>query len=289
MSRPSRGWKKDGNDAISYHRPMYRATSSPHTHSSTNDDDEHEHEQRLTLGSDPRASMAMSDTGSSFAQWAALYHHHHHDAGPVLLPPDDDAGTTAAAAAVASPTSGGSSGGSPTKAGAHLLHGVEGPRIGKPAARRRSRASRRAPVTLLNTDTANFRAMVQQFTGIPAPPAGAFGAPVINFAADYGFPPSSAAVMSFDHQLHRSQHPAPLQEQLRRQQQQQQYAGAASPFGYSNGGGGGLLQDGGDVFAPAASHGFAASAEERMFLQSIQAAQMPHMPAANTSTNGFFA
>lgn len=242
--------------------------------------------------------MAMSDTGSSFAQWAALYHHHDPAGGPVL--PDDDAadagnGIGSGTATAASPTSGGSSGGSPTTKAAwgqqHLLHGVEGPRVaGKPAAaRRRSRASRRAPVTLLNTDTANFRAMVQQFTGIPAPPAGAFGAPVINFAADYGFPPSSAAVMSFDHQLHRSQHPAPLQEQLRRQQQQQQYAGAASPFGYSNGGGGGLLQDGGDVFAPAASHGFAASAEERMFLQSIQAAQMPHMPAANTSTNGFFA
>ncbi|KAI3692813.1 hypothetical protein L6452_32636 [Arctium lappa] len=32
--------------------------------------------------------------------------------------------------------------------------------------RRRSRASRRTPTTLLNTDTTNFRAMVQQFTGV---------------------------------------------------------------------------------------------------------------------------
>ncbi|XP_047966259.1 autism susceptibility gene 2 protein homolog [Salvia hispanica] len=42
-----------------------------------------------------------------------------------------------------------------------------------PAARnpkKRSRASRRAPTTVLTTDTANFRAMVQEFTGIPAPP-----------------------------------------------------------------------------------------------------------------------
>ncbi|KAD4178194.1 hypothetical protein R6Q59_021749 [Mikania micrantha] len=31
--------------------------------------------------------------------------------------------------------------------------------------RRRTRASRRTPTTLLNTDTTNFRAMVQQFTG----------------------------------------------------------------------------------------------------------------------------
>lgn len=40
-------------------------------------------------------------------------------------------------------------------------------RVAKPI-RRRSRASRRTPTTLLNTDTANFRAMVQHFTGGPA-------------------------------------------------------------------------------------------------------------------------
>ncbi|KAK6940144.1 VQ protein [Dillenia turbinata] len=36
--------------------------------------------------------------------------------------------------------------------------------------RKRTRASRRAPTTVLTTDTTNFRAMVQEFTGIPAPP-----------------------------------------------------------------------------------------------------------------------
>lgn len=36
--------------------------------------------------------------------------------------------------------------------------------------RKRPRASRRAPTTVLTTDTANFRAKVQEFTGIPAPP-----------------------------------------------------------------------------------------------------------------------
>ncbi|KAH6796652.1 hypothetical protein C2S52_021206 [Perilla frutescens var. hirtella] len=36
--------------------------------------------------------------------------------------------------------------------------------------RKRSRASRRAPTTVLTTDTTNFRAMVQEFTGIPSPP-----------------------------------------------------------------------------------------------------------------------
>ena len=42
-------------------------------------------------------------------------------------------------------------------------------RVSKPV-RRRSRASRRTPTTLLNTDTTNFRAMVQQFTGGPGAP-----------------------------------------------------------------------------------------------------------------------
>ncbi|XP_054819680.1 VQ motif-containing protein 22-like [Prosopis cineraria] len=42
-------------------------------------------------------------------------------------------------------------------------------RVAKPI-RRRSRASRRTPTTLLNTDTTNFRAMVQQFTGGPSAP-----------------------------------------------------------------------------------------------------------------------
>ncbi|KAG2646922.1 VQ motif-containing protein 22-like [Panicum virgatum] len=36
--------------------------------------------------------------------------------------------------------------------------------------RKRPRASRRPPTTVLTTDTSNFRAMVQEFTGIPDPP-----------------------------------------------------------------------------------------------------------------------
>ncbi|XP_072973739.1 uncharacterized protein [Typha angustifolia] len=42
----------------------------------------------------------------------------------------------------------------------------------KPAARgskKRSRASRRPPTTVMTTDTSNFRAMVQEFTGFPTP------------------------------------------------------------------------------------------------------------------------
>ncbi|KAI3958814.1 hypothetical protein MKX01_023490 [Papaver californicum] len=40
--------------------------------------------------------------------------------------------------------------------------------------KKRTRASRRAPTTVLTTDTSNFRAMVQEFTGIPDAPFSAF-------------------------------------------------------------------------------------------------------------------
>ncbi|KAL2493726.1 VQ motif-containing protein motif-containing protein 22-like [Forsythia ovata] len=41
--------------------------------------------------------------------------------------------------------------------------------------RKRSRSSRRTPTTLLNTDTGNFRAMVQRFTGGPSTAMGGGG------------------------------------------------------------------------------------------------------------------
>lgn len=71
-----------------------------------------------------------------------------HDDGRTETPPP----TTTAAAAVTSRNS------------------DPGPDHGRGARpiRRRSRASRRTPTTLLNTDTTNFRAMVQHFTGSPA-------------------------------------------------------------------------------------------------------------------------
>ncbi|KAJ6841187.1 putative basic proline-rich protein-like [Iris pallida] len=55
--------------------------------------------------------------------------------------------------------------------------------------KKRSRASRRAPTTVLTTDTSNFRAMVQEFTGIPAPPF-ATSSPTSAAAASLHFPRS---------------------------------------------------------------------------------------------------
>ncbi|KAK4747121.1 hypothetical protein SAY87_026158 [Trapa incisa] len=69
--------------------------------------------------------------------------------------------------------------------------------------KKRSRASRRAPTTVLNTDTTNFRAMVQEFTGIPAPP---FAAPPFqrNRLDIFGSP--SYLLRPFFHKI---QHPPP--------------------------------------------------------------------------------
>ncbi|XP_022931401.1 VQ motif-containing protein 22-like [Cucurbita moschata] len=61
-------------------------------------------------------------------------------------------------------------------------------RVAKPV-RRRSRTSRRTPTTLLNTDTTNFRAMVQQFTGGPTPPFASSISP--NFSLGFGAIPQS--------------------------------------------------------------------------------------------------
>ncbi|XP_062190981.1 uncharacterized protein LOC133894826 [Phragmites australis] len=56
--------------------------------------------------------------------------------------------------------------------------------------RKRTRASRRAPTTVLTTDTSNFRAMVQEFTGIPSPP---FAGASARSRFDHLFPSRSSA------------------------------------------------------------------------------------------------
>jgi hypothetical protein len=65
--------------------------------------------------------------------------------------------------------------------------------------RKRARASRRAPTTVLTTDTSNFRAMVQEFTGIPSPPFAAgvgVGGPAASLRTrfDHIFPPPSSSL-----------------------------------------------------------------------------------------------
>ncbi|KAK4745886.1 hypothetical protein SAY87_012198 [Trapa incisa] len=87
-----------------------------------------------------------------------------------------------------------------------------GGRVSKPK-RRRSRASRRTPTTVMSTDTTNFRAMVQQFTGGPAalflPGAGGPRPPSalnINFGIDV---PAGVRAQAASHlaTFHHGQHP----------------------------------------------------------------------------------
>ena len=113
-----------------------------------------------------------------------------------------------------------------SSSGGHLS--PEG-RVGKQV-RRRTRASRRTPTTLLNTDTTNFRAMVQQFTGSPSAPfaSGAHpGGP--NFGFGFGgrqphVNPGSLMVPSTGFHL---------QYQQQQQQQQPQFQQQNQPYMFS--------------------------------------------------------
>ncbi|KAL4339487.1 hypothetical protein GQ457_08G020080 [Hibiscus cannabinus] len=95
--------------------------------------------------------------------WPHFYQQNLSNQDPVY---GDQRYATTVVTTTVNPSAAGSSGG-------HLST-PEG-RVGKPA-RKRSRASRRTPTTLLNTDPTNFRAMVQQFTGGPTFAPGSGGA-----------------------------------------------------------------------------------------------------------------
>ncbi|CAA7394306.1 unnamed protein product [Spirodela intermedia] len=99
--------------------------------------------------------MIMSEVNGGDGNWMGYYQYH-----PSPLPEATMTTSRAPAPApAAAPPPTGSGGGATTQPS------IEG-RIVK-TGRKRSRASRKTPTTLLNTDTTNFRAMVQQFTGAP--------------------------------------------------------------------------------------------------------------------------
>ncbi|KAL1351794.1 hypothetical protein AAHE18_06G120700 [Arachis hypogaea] len=115
--------------------------------------------------------------------WLQFYNQNFPSQGNPSIPVTAATPTTATATATTSPLPGMGmmvNSGSPPTSSPNLS--PEG-RVSKPA-RRRSRASRRTPTTLLTTDTTNFRAMVQQFTGGPNAPF----APTASPAAPSGLP-----------------------------------------------------------------------------------------------------
>ncbi|XP_039146060.1 VQ motif-containing protein 22-like [Dioscorea cayenensis subsp. rotundata] len=129
--------------------------------------------------------MAMSDTSSTPPDWAQLYHRNMSVITDQTSPNMFGSGSTGLAdSTIVTSTASFSSQTISQKTTGGPISNIEG-RVGK-SPRRRSRASRKAPTTLLNTDTTNFRAMVQQFTGIPSAPYSSSaiqtnGPPFINF------------------------------------------------------------------------------------------------------------
>ena len=168
----------------------------------------------------PFPSMAMSDTMSGPNDWFHFYDQQNFPAGQLLPSSVSDATTVTTTAT----TQLGISGSTPTQLN------PEG-RVSKPI-RRRSRASRRTPTTLLNTDTTNFRAMVQQFTGAPfAPtPSSATGFPNLGF----GFGSRPAHVNPNGLMLAPSAFHLQQQQQLYEQQQSQHYMYSGNREGGDN-------------------------------------------------------
>lgn len=114
------------------------------------------------------SSMTMTATTD---QWMQFYqqplmegHSHHHDHDHSLAPHTEGFFSDATVMTTSpTPTM-------PSSSESNSILSQLTPKSGivsKPI-RRRSRASKRTPTTLLNANTANFRALVQQFTGCPS-------------------------------------------------------------------------------------------------------------------------
>ncbi|XP_041992948.1 VQ motif-containing protein 22-like [Salvia splendens] len=109
--------------------------------------------------------MAISQTMSNPSDW--LFQPYQHDFSQINQTFQTNSPTTTFFAANGSSSSNNNNNNNNNNSNNNNNLIPEQGRVAKPA-RRRSRASRRTPTTLLNTDTANFRAMVQHFTGGPA-------------------------------------------------------------------------------------------------------------------------
>ncbi|XP_042520889.1 VQ motif-containing protein 22-like [Macadamia integrifolia] len=164
----------------------------------------------------------MSDTMASHTDWFQFYRRN--VTGEERPPPPTSsalygrASDSTVVTSVSTPVTGNS-----TLMGTGATHlNAEG-RVAKPS-RRRSRASRKAPTTLLNTDTTNFRAMVQQFTGVPSAPFTTgphqTGPANFNFGLGNGLQQHNLNTASIIAPPPSGYH---LQQQQFQQQQQQQY------------------------------------------------------------------
>ncbi|CAL0318669.1 unnamed protein product [Lupinus luteus] len=114
-------------------------------------------------------------------------------------------------------------------------------RVSKP--RRRSRASRKTPTTLLDTDTTNFRAMVQQFTGGPSalpfaptalsPSSGFPNLMGLGFGSRPLIPPMNPTTLMISPPSY-NLHQQPQHQQLYQNQNQQQFMFSGTTQGGDN-------------------------------------------------------
>ncbi|XP_058072131.1 uncharacterized protein LOC131221060 [Magnolia sinica] len=228
--------------------------------------------------------MAMSDPSSNPADWVQFYQGQGQGSGRQMAHPHSSAMfgrapmvaeaivTTTTTATTASSISSGTMNSATT----HLNNETRG---GRPA-RRRSRASRRAPVTLLNTDTTNFRAMVQQFTGVPTAP---FQSTVHPSGPNFEFgshdrrlgtmgPPARPY---YHHHLYSHQH---QQQQHQQQQQQHQLRQEESMFSVGHGT---------DVYHPGFGNPRPHLEISQGFLESLSSHVMPRQSSTENDTSGF--
>lgn len=120
------------------------------------------------------------------------HQHHHHQQQQASWSAQFMAGPASSSTRVAPPDAG-------MGASAHQAPDPSAAAAAAPprGSRKRARASRRAPTTVLTTDTSNFRAMVQEFTGIPNPPfAAGAGGPGASFNSRFDHIFSSSALRS---------------------------------------------------------------------------------------------
>ncbi|CAL9048836.1 uncharacterized protein LOC103979003 [Musa acuminata AAA Group] len=211
--------------------------------------------------------MAVSDTASKPTEWVPF------DRRSVGQPPP-------LAPAVFGPSSESivvTAASSPTASGGTPRPETES-RVVRPA-RRRTRASRRAPVTLLITDTSNFRAMVQQFTGFPSGPYSSSYRP--GFGLDFSDPQTTVAPPGhllqptyLEHQYEPHQH-----HHHRRHPQQYQYT--QTPFRLDRSNGSSLQHD---AFLRQSLHNYASGLEmDDVFLLGGMPSQMTVRPASTDS------
>ncbi|VVA27833.1 PREDICTED: VQ [Prunus dulcis] len=165
-------------------------------------------------------------------------------------------------------------------------------RVSKPA-RKRSRASRRTPTTLLNTDTTNFRAMVQQFTG--GPNTASFPSGGSSFSFGLAPPrPQGFMVSPGYHPLQPQQHQQHHQYQQQQQRQNQQYlVGAGVGDGFLQ-----RLSSSSSRGGPTTNMGFGGPSDhvvdhheflrEGMSSSQVPSAARPGANAANENRSGSF-